>query len=103
MEEDGSGGERDVMSRTVHKNEFKKNSPVPFLATVDASYTTILPNARKIRCIRRMISRKLSRNRRDFLEERRRLALHRWHQWTLEHSQCTGFVRRSCFGGTAAA
>ena len=29
--------------------------------------------------------------------------LHRWPQWTLEHTQCTGFVRRSCFGGAAAA
>ena len=40
-------------------------------ATVDASYTTTLPNARKRRCIRRRRSRKLS-NLRGIEEEKKR-------------------------------
>ena len=29
-----AGGERGVMSRTMHKNEFKKNSPVSFFEPI---------------------------------------------------------------------
>ena len=61
--------------RTLFYRRAADTSPCPGSATTpataDASYTTTLPNARKIRCIRRRRSRKLS-NLRGIEEEKKR-------------------------------